>query len=102
MLQDPVINTGSPSTTKILFKWNDVGNASWYRLRIQDAEGEEKIPDPDDKWFEALETCTLGDCNLTVTFSNDDLSAGKYQWDVKAWNDFGSQWSDAGSFIISQ
>ena len=101
VLQDAVINTGSPSTTTILFKWNDVGNASWYRLMIQDAEGEEKIPNPDDKWFEALETCTLGDCNLTVTFSNDDLSAGEYQWDVKAWNDFGSQWSDAGSFTIS-
>jgi len=75
------------------FIWNEVPNATWYRLFIWD-EHEDTVFR---QWYEASQICLNGQCSASTDM---ELKAGKYEWFVKSWNNHGKIWSDGMAFTV--
>ncbi len=88
------------ATNPVVYRWNSVPNATWYRLYVSGPGGNRA------QWFTAASAGCAGGgtCQLTPTGNAESaipwqLSAGSHTWWVAGWNSAGQgPWSVSKSF----
>lgn len=78
----------------IQFQFNDDGNTDWYKLFLQDGEGEKFFS----QWYKTSDICSNGSCEITP---DTKFNVDTYIWWIKSWNYYGSIWSEDISFTVS-
>ncbi len=84
---------GPGQESGITCSWTKSSCASWYRLLVQDSQGEKVYA----QWHEAEDICSDTVCSLTPDVG---LAPGFYEWFVKSWNDNGKAWSTGLVFSV--
>jgi hypothetical protein len=83
--------TGNTTDTTPFYTWNEVPDATWYYLWVNDPSGVVI-----QRWYKAIDVCNSSTCSIedpTV------LNTGAHIWWIQTWNDAGYvPWSDAMNF----
>ncbi len=86
---------GTQETSPLAFTWNEVEEAGWYYLWVNDAS-----KNVFQHWYRSGEVVKGdGTCSVTPDLS---LESGEHRWWIQTWNDNGyGHWSDEMNFVIT-
>lgn len=91
---DLISPSGPDTESTPTYTWNEVDEATWYYLWVNDASGPVY-----QQWYQSFEVVNGdGTCSVTPAFA---LESGTYSWWIQTWNDNGyGLWSDEMTFAI--